>query len=167
MITPLSASSLPDRSRSRSQPLSRSQSPALSASSHEFACQLSLCHEERFLEDLWSTTCLQASTSPLASFTPPLSLAHSLQPLDLIDRCQPPVLCATDCDIVHCVVQQANASPNESPRAYRARPNTQVALTAAAPTALHTRTQSSASHTAPTAAPVALPEQRGVCPQRS
>ena len=127
MITPLSASSLPDRSRSRSQPLSRSQSPALSASSHEFACQPSLCHEERFLEDLWSTTCLQASTSPLASFTPPLSLAHSLLALDLIDRCQPPVLCATDCDIVSCSWPTLRrASPASAPG--HARPNTQVTL---------------------------------------
>ena len=88
MTTPLTVSSSPDHSRS--QPLSRSQSPVLSASSHEFACQPSLSHEERFLE-MFPTTCLQASTSPPASFTPRY-LSHSLQPLDLIDRCQPPVL---------------------------------------------------------------------------
>ena len=52
--TPLSDSSSPDRPRSlaSSQSLSRSQSHALSASSHEFACtcQPSLSHEEPFLE---------------------------------------------------------------------------------------------------------------------
>ena len=30
----------------------------------------------------------------------PRYFSHSLQPLDLIDRCQPPALCATDCSIV-------------------------------------------------------------------
>ena len=115
----------------------------------------------RDIPKIFRTTCLQASTSPLASFTPPLSLSylsHSVQPLDLIDRCQPPVLCATDCDIVSCNRPTLRRTcPRD--RTWSRTTITQVTPTVAAPTALHTCThvQCIASHTAPTIASTPAP----------
>ena len=72
LTNPLSANSSSDRSvsLSRSHPLSRSHSPALFASRHEFARQPSLSHEERFLE-MFPTICphLLASRSRYLSRT--------------------------------------------------------------------------------------------------
>ena len=74
--TPLSDSSSPNRSRSLALSLSLALSPTLCLplATREFACPPSPSREARFLE-IFLTAYLQASTSPLASFTPPLFLA--------------------------------------------------------------------------------------------
>ena len=159
MTTHLSDSSSPDRSRSLALSLSLALSPTLCLPLAT-SLRVSPRSHTRNLSSRYSPppTCKPRPLPLHLLASRPHYLSHSLQPLDLINRCQPPVLCATDYDIVSCNKPTLRRTCPRDRTGSRTT-ITQVALTAAAPTALHTCTQCQciASHIAPTVASTVAP----------